>query len=179
MLTGVFLSYYMNRPVITDVVFKEVQPAQLGALAAMHLEIWQQAYRHIFKEEELHRLELKAFEDAWRLRTADGGRQLHWITLGDKKVGFLSFVQHGLEAEITHFYLLPAYWGSGLANAAFKLLLLLMIAEGTKKVQLWVLSENHRARHFYAEWNFRFRENKRNRMEQGLQLQECQMEFVV
>lgn len=181
MPTAAFLSYYMNKPVITDVVFKEVAPEQLGELAAMHMEIWQQAYRHIFTEEELDRLKVKAFEDAWRLRTADGGRQLRWVSLEGKKVGFLSFVQNpnAVETEVTHFYFLPAYWGSGTAAAAFKQLLLMLISEGARKVRLWILKDNHRARLFYREWNFKLSGNERNRMEQGLRLEEYQMEFLL
>lgn len=177
--TAAYSSFCMNKPVITDVTFKEVQPAQFAELAGMHLEIWQQAYRHIFSLEELAKLKARAFEDAWRLRTADGGRQLSWIELGDKKIGFLSFVQTTAETEITHFYILPAYWGSGAAEAAFKQLLLLLLSGGTKKVQLWVLYENQRAQHFCAAWKFRLNGNKRNRLEQGLRLEECQMEFLL
>ena len=169
----------MSKPVITDVIFKDVPPAQLRELAEMHLEIWQQAYRHIFNLEELGRLKVKVFEDAWRLRTADGGRQVQWVSLANKRVGFLSFVQNAIETEITHFYLMPAYWGSGAAAAAFKQLLLLLLAGGSRKIQLWVLSENRRAIHFYQEWNFQLNGKERNRMEQGLRLEECQMEFVV
>ncbi|WP_017731374.1 GNAT family N-acetyltransferase [Nafulsella turpanensis] len=169
----------MNKPVITDVVFKEVEPEQLRDLAAMHLEIWQQAYRHIFTLEELGKLKIKAFEDAWRLRTADGGRQVRWIILGEKEVGFLSFVQNAGDTEITHFYILPAYWGSGTAEAAFKQLLLLLLSGGIRKIELWVLNENHRAKNFYADWNFKLNGNKRSRVEQGLQLEEFQMEFAV
>lgn len=145
----------------------------------MHLEIWQQAYLPVFSEKELRALEPAEFRKDWNERCADGGREVRWIVLDERKVGFLSFVPAGDEnkkrAEISHFYLLPSYWGSGAASAAMKSLLLLLLSQGVEEVRLWVLEGNARAQQFYTSCSFRRDGKQRTRYRHGLRLEEMLM----
>jgi RimJ/RimL family protein N-acetyltransferase len=168
----------MNKPLVTDIILKEVEPSGLEELAAMHLAIWQQAYLPIFSEKELQGLEADEFRKDWKGRTADGGREIRWILLNGRKAGFLSFIPDGKDiAEITHFYLLPSYWGGGVSSAAMKSLLLLLLAEGIKEVNLWVLSGNIRAQQFYMSSGFRHNGQQRVRYGHGLRLEEVLMSY--
>ena len=163
----------MNKAVVSDIQLEEVTPEELKQLAAMHLEIWQQAHQAVFSQKELEDLQLKEFEKAWEQRTADGGREIRWVRLGGKKLGFLSFTDKGQgAAEITHFHLLPAYWGSGLATVAMRAFLLLLLAEGMKNISLWVLSDNLRAQRFCKAWRFERHSRQRTHYQFGLKLQE-------
>jgi RimJ/RimL family protein N-acetyltransferase len=166
----------MNKPLVSDIILKEVEPSSLEELAAMHLEIWQQAYLPIFSEKELQGLQADRFRKDWKERTADGGREIRWILLDGRKSGFLSFIPEvkGI-AEITHFYLLPSYWGGGASSAAMKSLLLLLLAGGVKEVNLWVLSGNLRAQQFYVSSGFRRDGQQRVRYSHGLRLEEVLM----
>ncbi len=166
----------MNKSLVSDIVLKEVEPSCLQELAAMHLEVWKQAYLSVFSEEELQRLQADEFEKDWKGRTADGGREIRWILLDGKKAGFLSFIPgvKGL-VEITHFYLLPSYWGGGGSTAAMKSLLLLLLADGVKEVVLWVISDNQRAQKFYLASGFRRDGQQRVRYSHGLKLEEVMM----
>lgn len=169
----------MNKALVSDISLQEVPPDELGALAAMHLEIWQQAYLPVFSERELRALELEEFRKDWQERSADGGREVSWIVLNGRKVGFLSFVPEGTEnrktAEVSHFYLLPSFWGSGVASAAMKALLLLLLSQGVEEVRLWVLEGNARAQQFYTSCNFRHDGQQRTRYRHSLRLEEVLM----
>lgn len=163
----------MNKVVVSDVELVEVKPEELTQLATMHLEIWQQAYQGAFTQNELESLQLKEFEQAWQQRTADGGREIRWIRLGGERFGFLSFTAKGREAvEITHFHLLPSCWGAGVATAAMRAFLLLLLAEGMRKVSLWVLSDNQRGQRFFVAWKFERHSRQRTHYQYGLKLQE-------
>ena len=166
----------MNRPLVSDISLEEVAPARLGELAEMHLAIWQQAYLPVFTEKELLSLEQDEFRKDWNERTADGGREILWIVLDGKRAGFLSFVpEGGNRAELSHFYLLPAFWGTGLASAAMKALLLLLLSLGVKEVRLWVLTGNARAQKFYTACNFQHDGQQRTRYRHSLRLEEVMM----
>lgn len=166
----------MNKPLVADIILKEVEPSCLEELAAMHLEIWRQAYLSAFSEKELQGLQANEFRKDWKERTADEGRKIRWILLDGRKSGFLSFLPGGKGiAEITHFYLLPSYWGGGASSAAMKSLLLLLLAGGVKEVNLWVFSGNGRAQQFYVSSGFRRNGQQRVRYSHGLRLKEVLM----
>ena len=56
--------------------------------------------------------------------------------------------------EIWRFYFLPGYWGRGAAAAAMNLLMMKIREAGYRKVILWVMEENLRARRFYEKTGF-------------------------
>ena len=53
------------------------------------------------------------------------------------------------------FYVLPEYWGSGLADELHDAALDALRADGCTQAHLWVLEENHRARRFYERRGWR------------------------
>lgn len=168
-----------NKPLVSDISLTQVQPAELRELAEMHLEIWQQAYLLVFTEKELRALAPEEFHKDWKERSADGGREVRWIMFNGRKVGFLSFVPEGAgnreKAEISHFYILPSFWGAGVASAAMKSLLLLLLSQGVEEVCLWVLTGNARAQQFYARCNFHHEGQQRTRYRHNLRLEEVLM----
>lgn len=78
----------------------------------------------------------------------------------DKPVGLLSFGDSRYididddAIELWRIYLLPQYWGSDFGKELFSWGLNEIKARGFKKVILWVLEENGRARRFYEKFGF-------------------------
>ncbi|MCD6322299.1 MAG: GNAT family N-acetyltransferase, partial [Clostridiales bacterium] len=56
--------------------------------------------------------------------------------------------------ELWRVYFLPGYWGQGAAKPAVDLILSDIKAGGFKRVILWAMEENLRARRFYEKYGF-------------------------
>lgn len=56
--------------------------------------------------------------------------------------------------ELWRVYLLPGYWGKGAAKPAVDLILSDIKDAGFKRVILWAMEENLRARRFYEKYGF-------------------------
>lgn len=56
--------------------------------------------------------------------------------------------------EIASIYVLPEYFGKGYGKKLFEYMTEQLRSDGFKKIYLWVLEENHSARHFYEKMGF-------------------------
>ncbi|WP_083640133.1 N-acetyltransferase [Pseudomonas sp. PA15(2017)] len=57
----------------------------------------------------------------------------------------------GMTGEVVALYVLSAYWRTGIGRALWVAGLQSLVERGYRQAMLWVLSENARARHFYAK----------------------------
>lgn len=78
----------------------------------------------------------------------------------DKPIGLLTYGRSKDDSvdddtiEIWRIYLLPSYWGHSLGVELMNWGIYEIQAKGYKKVALWVLEENSRARKFYEKMGF-------------------------
>ncbi len=87
----------------------------------------------------------EAVQERWRSYTSAGG----WAVVTDD--GFVAVDGEWLEAM----YVLPAAWGSGLADRLHAAALDQLRAHGAVRARLWVLELNGRARRFYERHGWR------------------------
>ena len=132
--------------------------ADADAIAAVHVQSWQGAYRGQLPGEYLGTLSVERRSQAWRTILAGTDlprRGALVLEEGEELVGF-AHVSPSRDSdaspqtgELTAIYLLPGTWRRGGGR------LLLQMAEanlreaGFARATLWVLSSNCRARRFY------------------------------
>lgn len=125
---------------------------EIKGKAYVHWRSWQREYAGIVSTAYLEKLTLdKCVEVAHRwhdnhLVAKDGG----------KVIGFICFGNRGEEApetgEIFALYVLPEYWGTGVAQKLMEAGLLKLAAY--PEIALWVLKDNPRAIRFYEKCGF-------------------------
>ena len=82
------------------------------------------------------------------------------MVIDDIAVGMVTYTDSkneendSLEAEIWRIYLLPEYWNQNIGMELMEWSLKDLEAKGYKKVSLWVIEENVRARRFYEKFGF-------------------------
>ena len=126
------------------------------AISKIYEESWKYAYKGIVPQKYLDSIPA----GNWAQGIHSEGRYTMVMTDGEKIVGTSSFCRSRMQemsdyGEIVSIYFLPEYIGKGYG----KLLLNAVIGElknlSFQKVFLWVLEDNHRARHFYEKFGFR------------------------
>lgn len=156
--------------------YRPIGVEEVPVLAAMHRQIWQEAYAAIFPEEKLLELRHKDFMASWQERILEGCWNLYWVCHAAEKAGFVVYGGHDdKKVEIKSFYFLPAYRAKGITDAAMHELLQRIKMDGGREVFLWVLEGNKRAQQFYHRHGFlpAFKTQSRERF--GFELKEVQM----
>lgn len=103
---------------------------------------------------------------------------------GDTIIGTSSYCKSRFEdykawGEIISIYFLPEYMGKGYGRCLLEQAVEALKAMGFKRIFLWVLEDNHRARHFYEKYGF---ENSGKYIENvigGKQLRELQYVYFI
>lgn len=134
-----------------------VRPAEIadaGAIAAVHVDSWRTTYRGLLPDDFLASLEPAAYEDRWR-RTLTGGTGRVFVAEDEGQVvGFASggrerAGEDGFSGELYAIYILEQAQGRGHGRQLAK-----AVVQGLREMKLedmivWVLRDNHPARHFY------------------------------
>lgn len=125
------------------------------ALAEVHVESWQHAYKGVFPDEFLRSLDRDRREEWWRRFITDGAR-VHVI--GDGRV--VGFCHAGVSdeagwGEIFAIYLHPDHWGLGLGRELLLAGQRTITESGLTRALLWVLEDNQRGRAFYERQGWR------------------------
>jgi len=134
------------------------------ALAVVHIDTWQHAYRGIVPDEYLDQLDVRARADRWReiLRTSDSvvttlvdvdatGRVDGFASVGPGRDDGQS---SGDAWEIYGLYVAPQRQGTGIGKNLLRTAMTYVPAV-TTRVTLWVLTDNMKARQFYEMQGFR------------------------
>ncbi|SEP91079.1 L-amino acid N-acyltransferase YncA [Lentzea albida] len=153
-----------------------VRPAVLSdapAVASVHVQTWQSAYRGLVPDSELDALSLEQRTAMWQRAIPRGGV---WVAVVDGEV--VGFVAVGPSDEpdaafkLYPIYVLPSAWNTGLgyelAGAAL---------DGRRDVVLWVFENNPRARRFYERFGFRTDGTVRTETIGGAELKEVRYRF--
>ena len=137
----------------------EIRPAQradLGQVAAIHVASWRAAYHGLVSAEILASLSLEKRKSAWEGWFETPGAQLWAACRAGHMLGFarLQPAPHSEKlppgfGELTHLYLEPAAYGTGVGRPLFRRVVQSAREISLAGIALWVLEENSRARMFY------------------------------
>ena len=116
---------------------------------------WRYAYKEIVPQEFLDGISAGQWVD----RIKQKGRSSLLLTERGQPVGTASFSrsrweEYGDWGEIISLYLLPDFMGKGYGRALLEACVERLREQGFRRILLWVLEENHRARNFYEKAGF-------------------------
>jgi ribosomal protein S18 acetylase RimI-like enzyme len=135
-------------------------PEDCRAVAEVHVETWQHAYRGILPDHYLASLSVAEREAMWRRMVAQQPSHLLVARANGVVVGFVAFGASRDEsapndrAEIWAIYVKAASWSTGAGRQLWLEALKRIVAEGYKSVSLWVIAGNERAVRFYERAGF-------------------------
>ena len=148
---------------------RNADPSDLSSVAEIHVASWQAAYRGIISDEILDSLSVKERQQTWKEWIRLPGSELFVASRGEMILGFCRLVHPDYSddadqyVELTHLYLDPDAYGSGVGYALLQRAIKAAKARGSKGLFLWVLEENDRARRFYERANMRFDGGRQSR----------------
>lgn len=116
---------------------------------------WKYAYRGIIPQDYLDSIP----EGRWASGFDNPNRKILVCAEAGRIVGTSSFCSSRFEqfsgwGEVIALYLLPEYMGKGYGKRLLETAVTQLRKQGSANVFLWVLEENHRARHFYERFGF-------------------------
>lgn len=141
----------------------QVTPATLDdcrAVAEVHVESWQHAYRDILPAEYLASLSVEQRAALWRETVATQSAR---VLVARSHGAIVGFVACGASrdagaprdrGEIWAIYVKPTGWSSGIGRELWLAARRQLQAQGFKRVSLWVIVGNQRAIDFYARAGF-------------------------
>ncbi|MFQ9924060.1 MAG: N-acetyltransferase family protein [Beduini sp.] len=125
-------------------------------ISKIYAESWRYAYQGMIPQDYLNSLS----DGQWIPHLANPNRKILLCMEGDIMVGTCSFSHSQSEqfkgwGEIISIYLLPAYMGKGYGKTLINFALKELKRLGDRKIFLWVLEENRKARCFYEKIGFK------------------------
>lgn len=125
------------------------------AISKIYEKSWKYAYDGIIPQEYLNSIP----EGRWVSNLDHSGRKTLICIEDDSFIGTSSFGKSRLKelddwGEIISIYLLPDYWGKGYGKNLLQAAVSELKKMGYKKIFLWVLADNTRARCFYERFGF-------------------------
>ena len=143
------------------------------AVAAVHVESWQHAYRGILSEQYLGSLSVTERADMWRRMVESHPSHLLVARTNSEVVGFVAFgSSHDTSApqdraEIYAIYVRSAFWSVGAGRMLWLEAKQRIVAEGYQSISLWVIAANRRAIEFYERAGFSAEPDSRKLFELG------------
>lgn len=144
-----------------NITIKKADENDIQILAEIHSVSLITAFRGLFSEEivsEFFTMERRQRGFAQEIKL---GNPINYLVYGDDEpMGVLTYGQSRYmevdkeTIELWRVYFLPGFWGKGAAKPAVDLILSEIQADGFKRVILWVMEENLRARRFYEKYGF-------------------------
>lgn len=134
--------------------------ADVNAIAQIHVQSWQHAYKEILPSEFLSQLSTDKRESMWRASIANAVPDVLVAKIQNIIIGFIAIGPsrdndaNALTAEIWAIYLAASSWSQGIGSALWYAAKKKMLVEGMQSVSLWVISSNQRAIKFYSSVGF-------------------------
>jgi GNAT superfamily N-acetyltransferase len=124
-----------------------------AALSGVFDAAWREAYQGVIPGIALERMMARR-GPRWWLSTIGRGRPLVVLDVAETVAGYVSYGRcrdRSLPAdgEVDELYLAPEYQGIGFGTRMFKAVRNDLLDRGIKRIAVWCLSENERARAFY------------------------------
>lgn len=143
----------ISQPQIRPASFKDA-----AAVATIHVESWQEAYRGLMPQNYLDALNISERQELWekRLDTPQSDQKTFVIEDENKNevLGFSSFGRSkdfSDLGEIYAIYIAQQWWRHGLGQQLLTASEAALKEDGYREAILWVLSNNQRAIHFYQQ----------------------------
>lgn len=139
-------------------IIRRATEGDAPAIASVHVCSWKWAYRGILPDSYLDNLSTADRGKMHAERLADEGDTRTWIAERDGMI--VGFASTGPsrdpdallgDAEVGAIYLLEDAVGTGIGAAIFEHATTDLLARGYKRITLWVLTTNGRARRFYEK----------------------------
>lgn len=138
-----------------------VNKEDADTIAMIYSKSFQQAFKGIIPDDFLkEKFAYERLKDRLSKELNEGTATSCIMYKDDIPVGMLTFAKDddkerdNLEIDIWRIYLLPEYWSQNLGIEFIDWGIKELIAKGYKKVALWVVEENIRARKFYEKVGF-------------------------
>ncbi|WP_051857543.1 GNAT family N-acetyltransferase [Streptomyces cellulosae] len=140
-----------------------MMPADCPRVAGIRIGGWRSAYRGLMPQPYLDTLDVTADAERHRTRLARGdtgvvdlvaeldGAVAGWACHGPYRDG----ETRTADAELYTLYVDPGQYGGGIGHALLQESVRRCAATGHRRVLLWVLKQNTRARRFYERAGFR------------------------
>jgi ribosomal protein S18 acetylase RimI-like enzyme len=131
------------------------------AVAVIHVECWQKAYRGAMPDAFLDALSVDQRTEQWSKSPRHAEHRI-WLAVDEDRI--VGFVLTGpsrdadaapLVSEIFAIYVAPDRWGTGAGRLLVEHVFADLQARGASEVSLWVVSSNERAKRFYGRAGFR------------------------
>ncbi|MFN8376095.1 MAG: GNAT family N-acetyltransferase [Anaerolineae bacterium] len=131
------------------------------ALARVHVDSWQVAYRGIVPESHLERFTYAWRERAFRKALSDNSEETYLLQDEEQPVAILTIgasrdddLDTQAVGELWGIYITPDYWRRGIGTTLVREAERMLHARGCTAVVLWVLADNHDARRFYEKMGY-------------------------
>lgn len=166
---------------ITDIKIRKMnQTDSREEISNIYEQSWKFAYKDIIPQVYLDRIA----KGQWCSAFDNPDRYTLVMLDGDKIIGTSCYCKSRFEdykdrGEIISIYFLPEYMGKGYGKSLLERAVKELKSMGFKTIFLWVLEENHRARHFYAKCAFKTSGEYLDRVIGGRQLRELQYVYDV
>lgn len=136
---------------------RNIKESDIKAVATIHHECWQKAYAGILPDNYLLSLTQASFEKRWTNGMMVNKDVVRLVALEKSlPVGFIVGLENrtpdkcpDADGEIWAIYVHPDHWGKGVGKLLLHEFLEVMKAKGHKRLLLWALEKNDRARGFY------------------------------
>ena len=129
---------------------RPARPADIAALVAVQQAAELAALGHIFPPHE-YAYPAQAVAERWRTALTASEVQVLLAERRGEAVGLAGVAPGWLDG----LFVVPALWGSGLADRLHDAAVTDLRAQGHSRCRLWVLEANHRARRFYERHGWR------------------------
>lgn len=141
---------------------RPVSRSDLEAIATLHVQSWQSAYRGILPDGVLDQLTAQDRVRDWARWLATPDAHTYAAVERRRLVGFARILPAEgspdvppASGEISHLYVAPDSQRMGVGQALLTRSLEDIVARGLERAVLWVLEKNYRARAFYERAGFR------------------------
>lgn len=140
-----------------NMVIRKISPSDSREeISNIYEQSWKYVYKGIIPHEYLDSIP----KGQWYGALDNPDRYTLVMLDGDKIIGTSSYCKSRFEdymdwGEIISIYFLPEYMGKGYGKALLEKAVQELREMGFKQIFLWVLEDNHRARHFYEKCEFK------------------------
>lgn len=135
-------------------------PADVRAVARIHVDAGRAAYKHILSADYLASLSVEQREAMWRKAVESGQPELLVARENGDVCGWVSFAAcrdkdaPAVQAEVWAIYVAPGNWSKGVGRALWSQAREVLRGKGFKTCSLWVFPENELAVRFYRSVGF-------------------------
>jgi len=132
---------------------RSARPADAGAIAALHVASWRDAYREVLDPAFLAGPVEEALGAHWRGVFATRRRPglVILATAGREVAGFVAALREGRRCHVDNLHVRPGMRNAGIGRALLGFAAKRMADSGAESADLWVFARNAGAIRFYAE----------------------------